>query len=518
MSRPTLSSLLTSFVVLAGVVAAQGGPRQAAKITFTEHVAKIIFNQCTTCHRPAAIGPFSLTNYKETRRKGKMIKRVTSQRFMPPWHPVPGHGEFQDSRRMSEADVETIAVWVDSGMAEGDPKKLPAMPKFVDGGFQLGEPDLVLTMKDAFEVPAGGPDIYRNFVLPLALDEDKWVSAVEVIPGAGAVLHHTLIFLDDTGDSRRMDGRDGKPGFRGMSRGRSGSLGTWAVGGTARHLPKGLARKLPRGSDIILSSHLHPSGKKELEKTRIGLFFRKQAPSRSLLRFQIPAMFGALSNLRIPAGVKNHRLEDKVTLPCDIELLSVGGHAHYLCKSMQTTALFPDGTKKSIFYIDNWAFNWQGRYQYKTPLILPKGTVLRTVLIYDNSSSNPQNPSDPPVSVRWGLQSTDEMGSVGFLGVPVNESEGRNFNSRIMEGQMSSLIGRFTGGGNRNRGRAPLSFELPKYDKNQDGVIELTEITSRWRRRMASSFDTNGDGEISKKELADAQVKYANRDEGERRR
>ena len=138
MSRPTLSSLLASFVVLAGVVAAQGGPRQPAKITFTEHVARIIFNQCTTCRRPTAIGPFSLTNYKETRRKGKMIKRVTSMRFMPPWHPVPGHGEFQDSRRMSEADVETIAAWVDSGMAEGDPKKLPAIPKYVDGGGSAG--------------------------------------------------------------------------------------------------------------------------------------------------------------------------------------------------------------------------------------------------------------------------------------------------------------------------------------------------------------------------------------------
>ena len=175
---------------------------QPAVVTFSEHVAPLIFQNCTSCHRPTAIGPFALTNYKETRRKGKMIKRVTSRRFMPPWHPVPGHGEFEGSRRMSDADVATIAAWVDSGMKEGDPSKLPPMPEFVEG-WQLGKPDLVLTMEKGFEVPAGGRDIYRNFVLPLDLQEDKWVSAVEIRPGAPTVLHHSLFFLDNSGEARR---------------------------------------------------------------------------------------------------------------------------------------------------------------------------------------------------------------------------------------------------------------------------------------------------------------------------
>lgn len=502
-----------SSLILAVALSAQAGPRRTL-VTFSEHVAPIIFNNCTNCHRPNAIGPFSLTNYQETRRKGRMIKRVTGKRFMPPWHPVPGHGEFKDALRMSKADIATIATWVDTGMAEGDRSKLPAMPKFIDG-WMLGKPDLVLTMAEAFEVPAGGPDIYRNFVLPLSLGEDKWVTAVEVRPSAPTVLHHILFFLDDSGASRDADGQGSRPGFGGM-RSLSGSLGGWAVGGTPRHLPQNLARRLPAGSDIVLSSHLHPSGKKELEKTSIGLFFAKEPPKRSLLSFQIPVLFGALSNLKIPAGKKDYRLEEKLILPCDIELLTVGGHAHYLCKSMRATALLPDGTTRSLFYIDDWAFNWQGRYHYKKPLLLPKGTVIHSVLIYDNSSDNPQNPTDPPVDIRWGRESKDEMGSVLFMATPVREADGRNFKRKVMEKQLTNVLSRFTS--RRDRGIAPLVFELPKFDQNQDGRIEFTEIKSRWRRRMAKQLDLNNDGVIDAKELSSAQEKYANQDTGGSRR
>lgn len=465
-------------------------------VTYTEHIAPLMYQNCTVCHREGMIAPFALTNYQETRRRARMIQRVTSRRLMPPWHPVPGHGEFVGGRRLSDAELELIDRWVRGGMPEGDPEKMPAMPAFPDG-WVLGEPDIVLEMEEAFPVPAGGRDIYRNFVLKSEHEEDLWIAAIEIRPSAPTVLHHSLFWADPQRAGRRQDGRDGKPGFRGM-RQRGMSLGGWAVGGQPNRLPDEMAMRLPAGADILLSSHFHPSGKPEQEKTRIGLFLAKKRPSRSLARFQVPPLYGALHNLVIPAGAKEHVLEERFKLPCDTDLITIGGHAHYLCKSMQATAHYPDGTKESIFYIDNWAFNWQGRYRYKELKRLPAGTVIHSKLVYDNSADNPQNPHDPPRRVRWGLESTDEMGSILFLASPAKEADLGKLQRNIRLAQADAAISRMSRGS--RRGLQRLAGELPKFDKDGDGKVRVEDIPRGWRRRLARQIDADKDGVITAEE------------------
>src|SRR5262249_27397518 len=189
----------------------------AAAVTFAEHIAPIVFDHCASCHRPGEVGPFSLLTYNEVRKKARIIRQVTEQRSMPPWHPAPGHGEFRNERRLSDAQIATIKRWVESGMAGGDAKKLPKLPAFTEG-WQLGKPDLVVTMSKAYQVPATGRDIYRNFVLPLNLNEDKWVTAIELRPSARKVVHHVLYFLDTSGRARARDGQGGQPGYGGGGR------------------------------------------------------------------------------------------------------------------------------------------------------------------------------------------------------------------------------------------------------------------------------------------------------------
>ena len=404
MLRTTMTSL-----VAAGLVSVATHARVAAQetlpktVTFAEHIAPIIFASCTSCHRDGEPAPFVLKSYRDVSKRGRMIRRVTKSRYMPPWHPEEGWGEFKDSLRLSEKQLDLIDRWVETGMAEGDPKKTPAVPKFPDG-WRLGEPDLVVSMTEAYEVPASGPDIYRNFVVPLDLDEDRWVRAVEIRPSARPVLHHTLYFLDSTGAARKLDARSRTPGFSGMGFRRTGSLGGWAVGATPRFLPVGLARPLAAGSDLILSTHFHPSGKVEHEKTTVGLYFAKEAPSRSFTGFQIPPLYGSLSNIDIPAGESNYVVRDSFTLPIDIDLVSVGAHCHYIGKSMQAVATLPDGSSKKLFRIADWDFNWQGRYQYAEPIRLPAGTRIDAVITWDNSADNPRNPYDPPRRIRWGAR------------------------------------------------------------------------------------------------------------------
>ena len=209
--------------VCAGVL---GRPVLEAKesVTFTEDVAPIVFNKCATCHRPGEAAPFSLMTYDDVKRRGTLIAKAVGSHAMPPWKAVASDFAYKGDRRLSEAEIDTITRWVGAKMPEGDPAKLPAMPAFTPG-WQLGPPDLVISMSEPFEVPADGPDVYRNFVVPLNLTEDKWVRAVDFRPSAPSVVHHSLFFLDGTGTARAADARDPKPGFPGEMGGFSGARG-----------------------------------------------------------------------------------------------------------------------------------------------------------------------------------------------------------------------------------------------------------------------------------------------------
>jgi hypothetical protein len=243
---PTMHTLIRIAVSFA--VASQGlRGQELSAPNFAEHVAPILYVRCASCHRPGEAAPFPLLRYEDAKKRAAMIADVVEDRLMPPWHAAPGHLAFVGERRLSDSEIATLRAWAEAGAPEGPREKTPAPPAF-EAGWQLGEPDLVLTMEEAFEVPASGPDVYRNFVLKLALDEDRWVRAIELRPSARKVVHHSLFFVDTTGSAREQDGRDGKPGFRGMSfaggggaralrdRGETlggwGQLGGWAVGMT----------------------------------------------------------------------------------------------------------------------------------------------------------------------------------------------------------------------------------------------------------------------------------------------
>ena len=422
-----------------------GSPTPAqGSLNFSEHIAPIVFNRCATCHRPGEAAPFSLLSYEDVRKRGKLIASVTQSRYMPPWLGDSGMGSFRDDRRLADAEIRTIQEWVQAGMPEGDPRKMTKAPTFTPG-WQLGEPDLIVRMEAPFEIPADGPDVFRNFAIPLNVNQDQWVRAVEFRSSAKAS-HHALFFLDQTGQAVKADQADPRPGFNGMNflgtgaaargavgqrRGRGvlglfgagSSLGGWAVGGSPSGLPEGLARTLPQGSDLILQMHFHPTGKVEQEQATVGIYFAKSPPVRTLTALQMPPIFGALAGIDIPAGEKRFTIRDSFKLPIDAEVISAGGHAHYLAKVMRMTATLPSGQKQELFTIADWKFNWQERYYFRPSVRLPKGTQLDVEVSYDNSSSNPSNPSNPPRRVTFGEQSTDEMGAVTIEIVPINEAE-----------------------------------------------------------------------------------------------
>ena len=478
--------------LLALTLSAAGSSAQqpaAAAVTFTEHVAPIVFGHCAGCHRPGEVAPFPLLGYADVKKRGKNVLAVIEDRYMPPWHPQPGYGEFTNDLRLSDEQIAKVRAWVKAGMPEGPADKLPPLPQFTSG-WQLGEPDLIVRTSGAFEVPASGRDIYRNFAIPIGLPEDRWITAIEVRPQARAVLHHTLVFLDEQQEGQALDGKDGKPGFTGMRLQRAPMIAGWAVGGMPEHLPQGLAIKLPKGSDLMLQSHLHPSGKKEKEQTVLGLYFAKEPPKRTLVSIQLPPFFGLTAGLDIPAGEADYRLRDSFELPCAVEAVTIGGHAHMLCTSLWMRGEVPAGDEIPLLKIERWDFDWQNRYTFREPVKLPKGTVLRSELVYDNSKQNPNNPNQPPKRVRWGRETTDEMGSITVLVVPADEADLPALQAAVAAKNTARAAA---------RAQQAVEAQFDNYDKNRDGKLSQDELPRRLRL-FFPRLDRDGDGALTKDE------------------
>ena len=463
-----------------------GASVQAKEITFSEHIAPIIFENCTACHRPNEAAPFSLMNYRDVQKRGELILTVIEDRYMPPWHARSKDYEFQGHRRLSLKDIDLIGQWVDSGMTEGDSSKTPALPEFTEG-WQLGEPDLVVRMKEGYTLYAEGPDIYRNFVIPLDLGEEKWIQAIEFRPGERSIVHHSLFYYDTTGEARKRDAEDPVPGFKRMGAAeRSGSIGGWAVGGVPKKLPDGLAYRLPKGSDLILSTHFHPSGKKEIEVSTVGFYFSKEAPKQRFAAVQLPPAFGALAGVNIPAGESDYSKKDSFILPVDVKAFGISSHAHYLGKAMKMTATLPGGELKELLTINDWDFSWQEQYRYKDYVFLPAGTRLDAEVVWDNSEDNINNPNSPPRRVTWGRESDDEMGSVTLQMVAANPAE---------FGKLRKEIGNHSAEASQNARNRRLSRGRQSGQGESRGQL---------LKRMATRFDQDGDGVLSPKERESA--------------
>jgi hypothetical protein len=382
----------------------------AAVPTYNKDIAPILHENCAGCHRPGEVAPFSLLTYQDTAKRAALIASVTKSHVMPPWKPEPGYGEFRDVRRLTDAQIALIQQWASNGSPEGDGPK-PTPPHFTEG-WQIGQPDRVVTIPAKFSVPAGGPDVYRCFVIPMNLDAPTYIGAMEFRAGSRRTVHHALVFLDTQGAGRKLAAGSsdngytcfGSPGFAGAL------IGGWAPGMTPRKPMAGYATTLPKGADLVLQIHYHPSGAPAEDQSSLGLFY-SDPPTRGRTLLLI-----GTQNIDIPPGESHYVVKASRTLPMDAEVTGITPHAHYICKDMKVNAFLPDGSTKPMIWIKDWDFNWQGAYTYADPVKLPKGTRVEMEYTYDNSDQNPRNPAHPPVRVTYGEQTTNEMGLV-FMSV-----------------------------------------------------------------------------------------------------
>jgi Flp pilus assembly protein TadD len=396
-------------------------PRPAGTVTYTKHIAPILWNNCATCHRPGQSGPFNLLTYAEARKHGEEIVAVTQRRYMPPWLPESRPNEFLHERRLSAEQIGLIKQWFSDGMPEGNAADLQPAPQWASD-WQLGQPDLVVKLPQPYILPPDGKDVYRNLVIPIPLDRRRYVQAVEFRPSSRSV-HHAFIRIDRTSNSRLLDKKVPETGFPGMDAPKTaetpgGQFLSWQPGKVAVKSPAGLGWTLERGADLVVQCHLKPSGKPENVQPSVAFYFTDIPPTNTPVQVALNSF-----SIDIPAGERNLPVEDSYVLPVDVDLIGVLPHAHYLGKRLEGFAVLPNGKTVWHFLIPNWDFNWQGDYHYASPVHIPKGSTLKMRYTYDNSTNNLQNPNQPPKRVQYGVNTTDEMGELWLQCLPRNSAD-----------------------------------------------------------------------------------------------
>ncbi|MGH9666917.1 MAG: thiol-disulfide isomerase [Bryobacteraceae bacterium] len=438
--------MIVRMLVIAGVLSAA---LPAANVTFNKDVAPILYRRCVSCHHPNDIAPMSLLTYKDVRPWAAAIKEAVLSRKMPPWGADPRYGHWSNDARLDDGELKTIVAWTEGGRLAGNPKDLPAAPKF-ETGWKIGKPDVILSIPER-TLSASGPDEYSYITVPTHFTEDKWVIAAELRPGNRQVVHHAHVFVV-TDDAKPAAKREPNPAqeyaqwlkiregtlqfirpdapviddgcliddngaFPGSKQNPLGSLiSSYLPGREADVYLEGTARKIAAGAKLNFQIHYHRNGKPETDATGVGLIFAKEPPEQVARRID-PSnhMF------RIPAGDPNHEVTECHTFTQDMYVTSLTPHMHLRGKSMRMSVTYPDGRPETLLNVPKYDFNWQITYREAKPVFIPKGTRLRIDARFDNSANNPLN-HDPAKVIRWGASSEVEMmdGWVEFTDAPLN--------------------------------------------------------------------------------------------------
>lgn len=388
--------------------------KESEKVTFTEHVAPILRNKCQSCHRPKGIGPFELMNYEDAEVWVDSIREVVTSDLMPPWHAEAPYGHFENDRSLTQEEYRTVLDWIDDGALEGDKSVLPK-PQMSFRDWAIGRPDLIIEMDKEIVVPADTPPLgvpYKYVWAGKRFEKETWVRGAEVHPGATDVVHHVIAYIVPEGleikledDERPSDvGDDWDSPITDCAH-----LVSFVPGDNAFLLDDGLAKRIPAGARIIFEMHYTPTGRKRVDRTKLGLIFADKAPKHEVVSG------GAINYwFSIPPGAASHPVTARTEkFRRDSVLLSMNPHMHYRGRSFKYELVEPDGKRTLLLNVPRYNFDWQTSYWLAKPVIIPKGSYILCSATFDNSEDNPFNP-DPTVRVEWGEQSWQEMMLAGL--------------------------------------------------------------------------------------------------------
>ncbi|WP_339857817.1 hypothetical protein [Pseudohongiella acticola] len=365
-------------------------------VSYQSEIAPILQRRCAHCHVEEGLAPWAMNRHLMILGWSPMIREVVMTRRMPPGQ-IDGYvGDWQQTHELPAQELATLIHWIDQGAPQDGEVDPLSEAKPETEAWPLGEPDLVVDVP-AQSLPATGIVDFLLESADLSLSEDKWLRAVAYDVGDKSVLHSLMIYARNEGAPVMSETDLIDPEV-------SDYVSIFVPGERADEFPANSAYQLQADRDLAFKIRYLTSGRETVDRTRIGLYFQDEAPDMVVETLEI-----ANKNISIPAGAAEHR-ETALSEPLasDMYLSSLSPHAHGRAKSMQLTAVLPDGERELIANVANYNFNWQLTYRLQQPLLLPAGTRLEAVTVYDNSLANPYN-ADPDVSVQWGVSDQDEM-------------------------------------------------------------------------------------------------------------
>jgi len=431
-----LGAIGLTVIVVASTRTATILSAHGAEPTFAEDVAPILYKNCTSCHRPGGLGPFSLFDYDSAKANIDEMRNAVATGQMPPWHAEGPRGVFRNDRRLSDSDKQTILRWIDAGAKAGDLKNLPPKPDYPTK-WQMGtEPDAIVSMPEDYTVPASGTVEYQYFEVPTGFTEDKWVQAIEFMPGAREVVHHILVFAkvppvpgatapapaprpagsppptpvlirnqaqNRTPDQTRTDTLHGPPRQLGVL------IGGTAPGTNVTEFPKGTALRVRAGTVLTFQMHYTAKGHEMHDRSMVGFKFAKEPPDEEIFASQF-----VNGQFTIPAGAKDVAIPSEIGAGQAIKVYGLLPHTHLRGTRWQYKLVKPDGSSEVILDVPRYDFNWQTLYFFNKPLEMEPGSKITSMAWYDNSASNKSNP-DPTKDVHWGDQTWEEMQYTAFM-------------------------------------------------------------------------------------------------------
>ena len=390
-----------------------------AQITWAAEVAPILYDHCVNCHRAGGVGSFALETWTDAKTNATAILEAVETRNMPPWRANPAYRHFKNENYLSDNEIQTIAAWVNGGQLPGDLNQAPPLPNFQNGS-QLTSVDIQITTPQ-FTVFSES-DIYRAFVIPTDVTQDKFFNEIEILPGNDAIIHHIVLYTDPTNEPVVRDLADPGPGF--TTNGMVGNItpqatliGEWTPGGTPIKLPAQFGYRIPPNGYFIFEIHFAPGHINQTDEgSTINIKLTGNNPRELYYGALVAAdnSFGLINPpFKIPANTEHQLIgELKVAdlAPLPLSVFSLTPHAHVYGKSFKAYSYRPGFTDTiPLIDIPKWDFYWQSTYTLQKPIKLNTNRRCRAEVWYDNTSNNPNNPNDPPVDVVWGEKTTDEM-------------------------------------------------------------------------------------------------------------
>ena len=371
------------------------------KVRFNKEVIRVLQRSCLGCHHPGGI-VMSLATYEEARPWAKAIKEELLEKRMPPWHAVKGYGDFRNTPPLTQRDVDMIVNWVEGGAPKGDEKDLPETPLF-SNEWQLGKPDLALKPERETKVAADA-DEFRIFVLGTNLKEDRLLSAIDLQPGNGAVVHCAKFYSVNTAGAATVKPAKGDDPAAAVDLSKAELLGTWMPGYKPVAFEEGIGQLLATGSRIAVKIHYRGTGEANADLSTVGLYFAKGVQRRPLQQIAITN-----PEANIPVAAEPVPVKVSYTIESETEAIAIRPRVHPLIVSLQATAYRPDGSEEVLIWTRRYQFDWEPTYYFRHPVALPKGTRVEMVAYFDNSEENRKNPNDPPKPVRWSEISSDPI-------------------------------------------------------------------------------------------------------------